>query len=95
MQWASWEYGLWLAAGCADGKVHVVSRNQQDAWAVKSFEAHDGGINGVSWGPPTEPCLLMAENNDVMNPQVNNQALALVSKRFVSGGMDGKVKIWQ
>jgi hypothetical protein len=30
-----------------------------------------------------------------MNPSANDKALALVSKRFVTGGMDGLVKIWQ
>ena len=34
------------------------------AWDTKSFPAHDGGINGLSWGPATEPCILMAENHD-------------------------------
>lgn len=29
-----------------------------------------------------------------MNPAVNEKALALVPMRFVTGGMDGKVKIW-
>jgi len=64
--WASWEYGLCLAAGVADGKVHVIERGQNDQWSQKSFEAHDAGINGLSWGPATEPCLFMAENNDYM-----------------------------
>ena len=52
-------------------------------------------MNGLSWGPPTQPCILISENNDIMNPNVNQKALALVPKRLVSGGMDGKVKIWQ
>ena len=39
--------------------------------------------------------MLLAENNDIMNPAINEKALALVAKRFVTGGMDGKVKIWQ
>lgn len=30
-----------------------------------------------------------------MNPALNEKALALVPQRFVTGGMDGKVKIWQ
>jgi hypothetical protein len=29
--------------------------------------AHDSGITGLSWGPPSEPCLLLAENNDYKN----------------------------
>ena len=49
----------------------------------------------MSWGPSTDPCLLMAENYDFMNPQMNDKALSLVAKRFVTGGMDNKVKIWQ
>lgn len=36
----------------------------------------------------------MAENNDYMAQQ-NEKSYSLVSKRFVTGGMDGKVKIWK
>lgn len=84
-----------LAAGSADGRVHILQRNQSDQWQYTSFEAHDGGINGLSWGPATDPCILLAENNDYMNPQQNGKALSLVNKRFVTGGMDGKVKVWE
>lgn len=95
VQFCSWEYGLILAAGCADGKVHIIERDPNDNWSHFAFEAHDAGVNGLSWGPATFPCLLLAENNDVMNPAINDKALALVPKRFVTGGLDGKVKIWQ
>ena len=84
-----------LAAGSAEGKIHILSRDQNDQWSFNSFAAHDASVNGLSWGPATEPCLLLAENNDIMNPALNEKALALVPMRFVSGGMDGKVKIWQ
>lgn len=94
INWAPWEYGLCLAAGVADGKVHILERNNQDQWSQRSQEAHDAGINGLSWGPATEPCLFMAENNDYMTQQ-NEKSYSLVSKRFVTAGMDGKVKIWK
>ena len=30
------------------------------------MNAHDGSITGLSWGPATEPCLLLAENFEYM-----------------------------
>lgn len=33
-------------------------------WDLVTFTGHDGGINGINWGPPTEPCLLLIERND-------------------------------
>lgn len=84
-----------LAAGSADGKVHILSRDQNDNWTHNSFVAHDAGVNGLNWGPATEPCLLLAENNDIMNQAVNEKALSLVPQRFVTGGMDGAIRIWQ
>jgi protein transport protein SEC13 len=56
--WAPWEYGLILAAGSADGKVHIISRKGDDTWIQGSFEGHDGGVNSISWGPSTEPSML-------------------------------------
>ena len=60
--WAPWEYGLILAAGSADGKVHIIQRKPDDSWTMMSFDAHDGGVNAVSWGPPTEPSMLSQEH---------------------------------
>ena len=89
LQWSSWEHGLVLVAGCADGVVHHISRSQNDEWTDKHFTAHDSSINGICWGPATEPCLLKAENNDLMNPSLNDKALAIAPQRFVTGSMDG------
>ena len=64
IQWAPWEYGLALAAGSADGMIHYISRSENDEWHRTLFAGHDGSISGLSWGPATEPCLLLSENFD-------------------------------
>jgi len=93
IQFAPWEYGLYLAAGVADGKVFIISHIQGN-WVESDIQAHNSGINGLSWGPSTEPCLLMAENVDYMNQAAKEKAYNLIPKRFVTGSMDGKAKIW-
>ena len=86
VQWGPWEYGLIFAAGSSDGKITVVERHADDSWDKHSFEAHIQGVNSVSWGPPTNPALINFDNNvscDSISP-----------KRFVSGGIDGNVTVW-
>ena len=57
--WAPWEYGLILAAGTAEGRLVIYVRNQDDQWAkIHDFIAHQSGVNGISWGPATEPAIL-------------------------------------
>lgn len=51
------------------------------------MDAHDAGITGLSWGPATEPCLLLAENYEYMTGS-NNQSVNLVPKRLVTCSMD-------
>lgn len=58
ISWAPWEYGLVLAAGSADGKIHIIQRKGDDNWSVVNFGAHDGGVNSISWGPSTDPSML-------------------------------------
>jgi len=62
ISWAPWEYGLILAAGSADGRIHIVSRKGDDTWSSISFEAHNGGVNAVSWGPSTDPSMLSQQH---------------------------------
>jgi len=50
-------------------------------------------VTSLSWGPPQEPCLLIAESIDQQKNQKEN--ISLRPRRFVSGGMDRSVKIWK
>lgn len=57
--WAPWEYGLILAAGTAEGRIVVFVRGQDDHWVEShDFVGHQSGVNGISWGPATEPSIL-------------------------------------
>lgn len=47
-----------LAAGSADGKIHILQRKGDDTWTTFSFEGHNGGVNAISWGPSTDPSML-------------------------------------
>lgn len=87
--WAPWEYGLILAAGTAEGRVFIFSRNATDnSWPKKEFIAHLEGVNGLSWGPSTEPALL-AQKSDY------DRKFSLPPKRLATGGNDKQVKIWE
>jgi hypothetical protein len=57
---------LILACGVADGKVMLISMPDGINWVATTFDAHDGGVNGLSWGPASAPCLLTAENHNYM-----------------------------
>jgi protein transport protein SEC13 len=57
--WAPWEYGLILAAGTAEGRVYIFTRNAADGqWLKFNFIAHQEGVNGLSWSPSTEASML-------------------------------------
>ena len=45
--------------------------------------AHEEGVNGVSWGPSTDPAILTEKNNTV-----GEKKFSLPPKRLVSGGND-------
>ena len=47
IEWASWEFGLILAAGTSDGKIHVMTRAKE--WHKIGFLAHNEAVNSVSW----------------------------------------------
>lgn len=51
-----------LAAGSADGKIHIIQRKGDDTWNLVSFEGHNGGVNSISWGPSTDPSMLSQQH---------------------------------
>lgn len=92
--WAPWEYGLILAAGTADGRLVVLAKNHDDSWEIKAdFAAHDSGVNGISWGPATEPAILMENPN--ASAASSGGKFQPPPKRLVTGGNDNQVMMWQ
>jgi hypothetical protein len=53
---------LILAAGTAEGRIHIFTKKsgskKDDPWENYSFVAHTDGVNGLSWGPSTDPAML-------------------------------------
>merc|ERR1712083_160522 len=78
---------LELIAGCSDGSIRVYTYSKK-GWSIyKTIDkAHSSGVNSISWAAPTN--VIMASK---VNPQNNGPR---EMKRFVSGGCDHMVKIW-
>lgn len=47
IEWAPWEFGLILAAGTAEGKIQIITKEKE--WHTFGFLAHKEAVNGVSW----------------------------------------------
>jgi len=61
---------------------------------MHDFVAHKEGVNGLSWGPPTEPALLSSSSDDLLSQKASGKFQPPV-KRLVSGGNDMKVQLWE
>lgn len=82
--WAPWEYGLVLAVGTTEGKLHMIE-NHKEGWSEPVLiGSHAESINGVSWGPSTEPALIGGDSEFVLPP-----------RRLVSCSSDGTIMHWK
>lgn len=55
LAFASWEMGLKLASGSSDGSVVILSKRGDETWDKPyRFEAHEMGVNCLTWGPFTD-----------------------------------------
>ena len=85
-----------LAAGTAQGRIVVFQRGSDDKLhKIHDFVAHKEGVNGISWGPSTEPAVLMQSSPIVedKNDSVMPEKFKLPAKRLVSGGNDNAVNL--
>ncbi|KAG8939703.1 GTPase-activating protein S13 [Tulasnella sp. 424] len=101
VSWAPHELGAIVACGSSDGKISVLTFENDGKWNVEQFDGHVGGCTAVSWAPATLPGSLInpsttATPNASSAPAANQQQPASPPsvKRFVSAGCDNKVKIW-
>lgn len=82
MSWSPHESGCLLACASSDGRVSVLEF-QDNNWSHQVFEAHGVGVNAVSWAPAVAPGAVMSSKPDLG-----------IRRRFVTGGSDCFVKIW-
>ena len=89
ISWAPHEAGCVLACGSSDGAISVLEFDN-NAWEhVVLSGAHALGVNAVSWAPAARPGSLVSSAG---NP---NQAGGAALRRFVSGGSDCQIRIWE
>jgi len=99
--WGPHHFGLSLASASADGSVIVQTyKPDQKSWSKHNIAAHKGGVNSLSWGPDVKTGALLALNAvpvvDAKGQQIAPPQHAVkVSRRFVTGGCDNRVKIWR
>lgn len=88
VSWSPHESGCLLACASSDGQVSVLEF-QEGNWTHQIFPAHGQGVNAVSWAPATQPGSLVSSK-----PGVEGKGAGGGVRRFVTGGSDGVVKIW-
>ena len=84
--WAPHEAGCVLACASSDGSISVLEFDN-NAWEhVVLPAAHAMGVNAVSWAPASRPGQLVSAAGGAQGGG---------NRRFVSGGSDCLVKIWE
>ncbi|ETI23339.1 hypothetical protein G647_05139 [Cladophialophora carrionii CBS 160.54] len=84
VSWSPPDLGCLLACASSDGNVSVLEfRDNQ--WGHVIFPAHAMGVNAVSWAPSAVPGAIARKDGGSTG----------VVKRFVTGGSDNQVKIWE
>ncbi|KAI9673799.1 MAG: GTPase-activating protein S13 [Trizodia sp. TS-e1964] len=82
VSWSPHESGCLLACASSDGNVSVLEFTD-NKWDSRIFPAHGIGANAVSWAPSMTPGALVSSGQPISS-----------LRRFVTGGSDNLVKIW-
>lgn len=85
LSWAPHESGCLLACASSDGSISVLEFENNTWNHVILAGAHALGVNSVSWAPALKAGSLVS---------VSGGADKGALRRFVSGGSDCKIKIW-
>ena len=83
--WAPPELGCLLGCASSDGNVSVLEFSN-NKWEHVIFPAHAMGVNAVSWAPSGVPGAIVRKDGGAASAPV---------RRFVTGGSDNAVKIWE
>lgn len=83
--WSPPELGCLLACASSDGNVSVLEFSDNN-WRNIIFPAHGMGVNAVSWAPSGVPGAIARKDGGALGGNV---------RRFVTGGSDNQVKIWE
>jgi protein transport protein SEC13 len=84
VSWAPHESGCLLACASSDGQVSVLEF-KDNSWSHVAFPAHGIGVNSVNWAPAVAPGAVTSAGGAGQGNV----------RRFVTGGSDNAVKIWE
>ncbi|WRT70097.1 uncharacterized protein IL334_007091 [Kwoniella shivajii] len=87
--WAPYDIGPILACASSDGKVSVLSFQNDGSTDVSIFPAHGTGANAVSWAPSVVANAVPASGRPT-----SGQSSIAPQKRFVTAGSDNLIRIW-
>ncbi len=92
VSWAPHQWGLALACASSDGRISVLTYQEDGTWDSQLIQAHSIGCNAVSWAPSAVPSSMLAATLPATGAGGANPAVDV--RRFVSGGCDNLIKVW-
>ena len=92
MEFGPHEYGLVAAAGSSDGRVSILSHEEDDSWSVEYLGDSALGVNSVSWAPYSVGVEKEGEGED--GGQEGGGASPM-PPRLVTGGCDNGIRVWK